>query len=474
MACSSRNLAERSGRDKDYICKLEASVEPSWELLVELCVFHMGIELEDLEAVVWAHRRARGLLPHVPDSPIPLTASELREIRRVSGPFARLAAAEREDLMIREIRAEKVRQAREEAGERCTALLAATGKARRALLAQPAFRSFAVAERLCDLSEQAAAKSWKAALRIARLAWRVARLLPGTEAWRQRVRAYCLAFVANAWRVAATPESIGKAERIFERAADLWDKHQAGDPDRILALWRLPDLQASLRRDQRRFPEALRLHAQALAAAPREAWARVMVKRASTLDQMFEAVQALQVLQEAAPLIAEAPEPRLAFIHAFLMSVNLCHLERFGEGAEWLRVASARANALRNERDLVKVRWLGGRVAAGLGQEAKALESFRVVRSYFQAEELAYDYALASAEEAVLLFHRGQGGAVQRMVLEDMAWVFQAKGIHREALAALALLRQAVERATATQALARRVYDYLLRAKKNPALRFEE
>ena len=373
--------------------------------------------------------------------------------------------------MIRALRAEKARQARADAFDRCDLLLAATPKARRRLLDEPVFRTFAVAERLCDLSEAAVAKSWRKGLKIARLAWRVARHLPGSEAWRAMIIAYTQAFIANAWRVAG---HLQKADTVFACASADWKRHRAGDPDRIFPDWRLPDLEASLRRDQRRFEEALKLHAEARADAPPEALARVLVKLASTYDQMFEASQAEQVLREAAPLVAAAAEPRLTHGHSFLMCVNLCHLGRHGEAATWLRVARAQAPALGSARDLTKLRWLGGRVAVGLGQEADALAAFRAVRRECRSGGFAYDCALASLEEAVLLFRRGEYARVQQMVLEDMAWVFRAAGVHREARAALELFRLAVEREKATQELARRVFNYLLRAEKNPDLRFEE
>ena len=89
-------------------------------------------------------------------------------------------------------------------------------------------------------------------------------------------------------------------------------------------------------------------------------------------------------------------------------------------------------------------------------------------------EKIAYDYALASLEEARLLYDLGQYRKVQEMVVQDLEWVFRANQIPLEALAALMLFRDAVERENATAEMARGVFDVLVRAEKNPDLRFQE
>lgn len=464
----SRELDEKSGREEGNLSRLETKEELSWELLVELAsVKEMDYDLEEIESA--AYGLARATEPaRIPESPIPVTDEEIRAVRRAAGTLGRTVTEAREELLIRELRAEKVRQAREKAKELCRTLLGAQKKMRRLYIGRgKEYRTWEVAERLSELSTKAARRSAWLALEIAQLAYRVAVRVPGEEKWRARVRGFCLAFVANAWRILG---KLKKAERLFQRALQLWE--QGWDPDRIFPEWRLPDLQASLRRDQRRFPEALELHQRAQAAAPRAAWGRILLNKASTLDQMFEAEEALQALREAAPLIEEVKDPWLREGLGYLMCVNLCHLDRYREAKEWLRVAWPIDP--RDERAMIRARCLSGRVDAGLGQIAPALESFRAVRQYYEREKNAYYYALTSLEEAIQRLNLGQYAVVQEMVDKDMAWVFHDAGIHREAMAALKLFREAVEGERATGVLARRVHDYLVRAKNDPNLRFEE
>ncbi len=83
-----------------------------------------------------------------------------------------------------------------------------------------------------------------------------------------------------------------------------------------------------------------------------------------------------------------------------------------------------------------------------------------------------YDTALVSLELATIFAREGRTDAVKALA-RHMAPIFQAQGVHREALAALALFRQAAESEEVTADLARRLLDYLHRARQDPKLRFE-
>lgn len=94
------------------------------------------------------------------------------------------------------------------------------------------------------------------------------------------------------------------------------------------------------------------------------------------------------------------------------------------------------------------------------------------MRQDFLARDNAYDAALVTMEMAVLHLEAGQTGEVKSLARE-MAPIFEAQKVHREALAALLLFREAVEQDAATAGLARRVVAYLYRARHDPDLRFE-
>jgi hypothetical protein len=51
--------------------------------------------------------------------------------------------------------------------------------------------------------------------------------------------------------------------------------------------------------------------------------------------------------------------------------------------------------------------------------------------------------------------------------------IFQAQQVHREALAAVILFREAAEKEAVTVDLIRRIQDYLGKARHDPKLRFD-
>jgi transcriptional regulator with XRE-family HTH domain len=92
-------------------------------------------------------------------------------------------------------------------------------------------RSWALAQRICKASVAAAAHRADEALRLARLAVRLAERVPGPAAWRLSVLASCEPFVANALRVGG---DLAAAARSSARAEDLSRQGRGGDPAGLL------------------------------------------------------------------------------------------------------------------------------------------------------------------------------------------------------------------------------------------------
>jgi hypothetical protein len=122
--------------------------------------------------------------------------------------------------------------------------------------------------------------------------------------------------------------------------------------------------------------------------------------------------------------------------------------------------------------DELRLRWVAGRIAAGLGDRTAARQAFNDARREFAARGMAYDAALVSLELAVLLIENGQTAEVRELA-EEIAEIFRARDVHRETLAALAVFQAAVAIDAATADLARDLAAYLTRARLDPELRFE-
>jgi tetratricopeptide (TPR) repeat protein len=244
---------------------------------------------------------------------------------------------------------------------------------------------------------------------------------------------------------------------------------EGADPAAILDPGRLLDLEASLRRAQRRFEEALALldTAIALGRSP----ARVLIKKGFTLEVMGEYERAVEALLQAAPLVERQDEPRLLYMLLFNLAVNFCHTGRYGQATELVEQVRGLATELGDEIFLIRVVWLEGRIAAGLGRRPEARILLAQARREFAVRRMGYDAALALLEEAVLLLEEGRPAEVKELA-RGLAEVFDANGVHREALAALRLFREAVERESATAELARRVLRFLYQARHDQGLRF--
>lgn len=153
------------------------------------------------------------------------------------------------------------------------------------------------------------------------------------------------------------------------------------------------------------------------------------------------------------------------------LGLTLCHLGRYGEAAEFGRAVRTRSGERGDELLALRGIWLEGRVAAGLGLTGEALELLAKARRAFASRGMGYDVALALLEEAVLLLEQGRRSEVKLLAME-LSKVFESNGVHREALVALRLFKEAVEREAATAELARRILGYLFRARYDQGLRF--
>jgi hypothetical protein len=122
--------------------------------------------------------------------------------------------------------------------------------------------------------------------------------------------------------------------------------------------------------------------------------------------------------------------------------------------------------------NLLRLRWLEGTVAFGLQRHEQAAVAFHEVREAFLDLGLDYDAALASLDLTEVYALQGRTADVRRLA-EEMLEVFQSRDIHREALAALAVLQQAARLEQAGLVLVREVSSFLKKARTRPDLRFD-
>jgi len=330
--------------------------------------------------------------------------------------------------------------------------------------------SWAICQRICEETIRVTPKDAARAVELAQLAVRVAsRVSEGEDGWRSYVEGWAWAHLANARRVADDHDGAEKAFAISRRL------RAAGTPVAgRLDEGRPLDLEASLRRCQRRFPEALALHDRALRLSRPEGLVYVLLDKAVTFEQAGSYEKAVETLTEAARHVGMNSERRLLFGLRFNLAVNRCHLGHWEEAGALLPELRELAASLGNDLDLVRVRWLEGKVAAGMGARGEAIAALDGVRGAFTERRLPYDMALASLELATLYLEEGRTAEV-RGLAEEMLAIFQAQGVLSTARPwRRSSSSTAPPRAdTVTADLARRLAAFLDRARHDLRLRFE-
>ena len=405
----------------------------------------------------------------VPGAPNSESGRERREIERISTGIGQRLASFMREILTSATAQSRAFIARQQARELWQALKRHPPARRRVLISRrPELRTWALCELICAESIEAAADNADRALDLAELALKVAELVPGERTWRERLQGYAWAHVGNAQRVRG---DLPSAEKAFVRARKLWEVGSLEDGellDEALVL----GLEASLRINQSRLSEARALLDRALEFQGGAFRKHLLLNQARLLEWAGDFEDALAILYEAAPLISSEEDPRLLWLLRFHIANDLAHLGRFSDADLLLPEVRTLTMRLGNELDTVRLRWLEGRIAAGLGRKDEALVILSRVRSEFAARSIAYDTALATLEVASLLLEQGRLREV-RVLARQMTPIFGAEGIHREALAALKLFRDSVEQEVVSVEIIRQMVEYFYRAENNPSIRFQ-
>lgn len=423
----------------------------------------IGHGSEAVDVLLALHPLLKHLAPAEPPSPVSLRRDQLARIDRACLSAAAGLLECLRPLMIREAKRIRAEAARRKAGAAWAELKDKGWKERRQLVETwPVYRTWAVAARVCDASIKAAAHRADLALELATIAIFIADRVE--ESLRARTQGYCWAHFGNAKRVG---EDFDGADRAFGHAWNLWHAGAGSDPD-LLPEWRMHSLEASLRREQHMFPAASDClnRAQACCGRDREASGRILLQKEHLLEQMGDFEAALEVLEEAAPLLEGADDARLLSVLSFNRVDLLCRLERFEEAADLLPKARELAVRLANDLDLTRLQWLDAKSRAGLRRENEAIDLLEEVCGDFTARQHPYDAALSALDLAVLKTEAGLAAQV-KWLAAGLVWIFRSKKIDREALVALRLFYDAALQGTATVELTRQVIADIERVRRS-------
>lgn len=271
--------------------------------------------------------------------------------------------------------------------------------------------------------------------------------------------------LGNAYRVA---DDLPSAEAALAHALDV-SSQGTGD---ALLLARIMDLTASLYTDQRRFEEAFLLldcvHAIYQDAGDPHLAGRALISKGISAGHSSRSEEAMSLLARGLLLTEASRDPKVTLIAV--------------HGLLWFLVDCGRLTEVRGllpaVRDLyvshaegllgLRARWLEGRVAAGLGEDSDSEQTFLAVRQSLLEAGQPYDAALVSLDLATVWLRQGKTAEIKDLV-DEMVAIFQARDIRREAIAALLLLRRALQRDQATAALVQAMAAELRQLERLPA-----
>jgi tetratricopeptide (TPR) repeat protein/DNA-binding XRE family transcriptional regulator len=457
LGWSEARLGEPSGLSKGVVHNLENGwrKEPTRDE-AEAIIAPTGLPPAALDISDAFGRWVRAAAP--PPEPVSPEEEDARRCAVAAGLLGLHVARRALPLFLRQARAERFARDRRQADERCEHLRRLPSpQARRERIANAEdYQTWAMVERLAHESERAAADTPAKAIEWADLALFTVPFVEGPDSRRRRLEAYGTFTRANALRVG---NDLDGSDEGFQKAWILW---KAGEDDNPLPLdeGRPLDLEASLRREQRRFQEALDLLARARALSPEESAGRILLKKAFTLEQMGEVEAAIKALQQARPHVERLGNPRGIFGLRFNLAINLLHLGRLAEAEDLVPEVRDAALLLGNELDLTRTLWLTARLDTSLGRTAEAAGALKQVFEDLIAYRLPYDAALAGMDLAVLHLEQGHSREVMALA-QRMELVFVSLGIEREALSALLVFCEAARREVATVELARRTAEVI-------------
>jgi tetratricopeptide (TPR) repeat protein len=273
--------------------------------------------------------------------------------------------------------------------------------------------------------------------------------------------------VANAYRV---NEKLPQAARALARA----EAARTGGSQEPMLHARLLDIEASLRTDQRRYDEARRLLDQVIGIyqeiGETHLAGRALISRGIGLHYDGESSEAVALLRKGLDLLDDRDSQMLAMARKALLDAMAANGE-YAEAAELLLKSGLREAFATEPVSYLKVRWLEGRIFAGLGKLDRAATAFAAARESFLEYGLEYEGALVGLESAAVLLQQSRLDEVEALATEALE-IFEILEIRREAVRAVAYLQKVCVSRKATVELVREVVSFLERLERRPNLRF--
>jgi tetratricopeptide (TPR) repeat protein len=195
--------------------------------------------------------------------------------------------------------------------------------------------------------------------------------------------------------------------------------------------------------------------------------ARAMITLSGTHYYAGEILLAIETLEHALAGLSPEANPREYTFAQLNLVLYLCETADFQRARRWLEAAEPLYRGLTDEWTRLRVIWLEARIAAGLGELEAAEHGYRSAQAGFLGLGIAYDVAMVSLDLASLYLGQHRYSEIRQLAAE-MVVLFEAQGVHREALAAVLLFERAAREENLSRALLRSVAKRLESTRSKP------
>jgi tetratricopeptide (TPR) repeat protein len=306
------------------------------------------------------------------------------------------------------------------------------------------FRIWGLLEKLLEKSQARLLASRPESERLSRLALELADRLDADYYGESRLddlRARAWSYIAETRRLRSDFAGAGEA---FDRAHDHLRTGTGDSLERALVL----DLEASLRRCERRFGEAKRLLRQAidvfLENGEEQRACQSLVRLAIVHRCEGQPLRALSLLQEAQRRLDGAAEPRLLLSIRHHLVQTLASAGRLMEARGLLLKCRPLYRQYPDPWTQSHLRWLRGQIALEFAETAEAEADLLGARQGFLAQESRYEAGLVALDLASL-YVRQNRAAELRQTAGAALETFRVLHLVTEIRAAASFVRQAEE-----------------------------
>jgi tetratricopeptide (TPR) repeat protein len=179
---------------------------------------------------------------------------------------------------------------------------------------------------------------------------------------------------------------------------------------------------------------------------------RTLITKGIAKSYCGDVLAAISLLQSGLRLLDRERDPTLLLAGAHNLIWLLVDEGHFAEGRALIRSHAELYQRHGARFDSLRLRWLEGRIAAGLGEPVEAETALLEARFGFAEHRLAYVEALISLDLAALWLAQGRASEIGALLAEVLG-TFRALGIRREAIAVLLMLDEAASAERLTAAL---------------------